>query len=797
MRRIPLYVLLIVLLAAGPAALRAQDQEAQDPPPPAAAGATEETAEPDAAAEPEEDRVTFDIALGEAQGGGRAVGSAGDFEYQEDAYLIATDGVELDYQDLHLEARRVRIDLPTRLLTAEGEVVLDEGPQRLTGETLEWDLGTRTGKITQATAYVSPDYYFSGSQIAKIDDVVYKVDDGVFTACDQEVPSWSIHLSDARITLEEFARIRNARLKFKSVPVFYLPYLVWPATVDRASGFLMPKPGYSSRFGATLDLAYYKTLGRSADTTFFFDPSSEGFFGLGNETRYHPSEGTQGTFRAYFLSQPDDLPAEFIPVFEPGRPADEARWKVELLHDSRDLWGQFRGVVDIKQYSDLDYLQDFERQVGIQTRSYIYSKAYLTRNVGQHSINILADQRERILTRPQEDVRRQLPEFEYRLKPTQLGGTPLYLSIESALHYLAITQRNSQLDLDDSYGRVNFRPTLSIPVSTLSWLSAKLDLGGRVTYYTDSLKARFDDGGNPILGDDGNPIGTEFGGGSLSRVLPEAELEIVGPVFSRIFDKKLGRFAKLKHIVEPRTTYGFLDEFDEQAQIFRFDEIDNLTAVDGITFAFFNRLMGKPSDPDQGGAIEIASLELRQSRSLDDERPGQVSAVDPLVRSKAGPLIASLRINPSTKTSVKLDVRYNTLFDELQSLSLSGGTKLGRHSLGLTWFTNWQVEDLVRGGQVVPAGEKISEQLRLFGKLEIVPRRLSLDAQISYDPQAEENKIRHQRYFFNWKSQCYSWQIEFRESIRGTGLNVIEDRDVRFALTLKNVGTFLDLHETF
>ena len=40
----------------------------------------------------------------------------------------------------------------------------------------------------------------------------------------------------ARITLEEFARIRNARLKFKSVPVFYLPYMVWPATTDRASG---------------------------------------------------------------------------------------------------------------------------------------------------------------------------------------------------------------------------------------------------------------------------------------------------------------------------------------------------------------------------------------------------------------------------------------------------------------------------------------------------------------------------------------------------------------------------------
>ena len=276
-------------------------------------------------------------------------------------------------------------------------------------------------------------------------------------------------------------------------------------------------------------------------------------------------------------------------------------------------------------------------------------------------------------------------------------------------------------------------------------------------------------------------------------MVPEAGLEIVGPVFSRIFDQKLGRFGKLKHIVEPRTTYGFLDDFDEQAQIFRFDEIDGLNSVDGLTFALFNRLMGKPEDPDQGGAIEIASLELRQSYSFDDLKPGQRSAVDPELQTKEGPLVAALRVNPSARTSLKMDVRYNTLFNELQSFSFSGGTKLGRHSVGLTWFTNWRVEDTSGGA----AGEKTSEQLRVFGKLELIPRRLTLDAQLSYDPLAEENNIRHQRYFINWKSQCYSWQIELRESVRGAGANAIEDRDVRFALTLKNVGTFLDLHESF
>jgi lipopolysaccharide assembly outer membrane protein LptD (OstA) len=748
------------------------------------------------AAEPQEERATFKVRLD----GGVAEGSAGDFEYQEGLYLLATGGVDIKYKNLRVQAERARLDLPTNLLTAEGQVILDEGPRRLTGETLEYDLTTATGKVTQATAYVDPDYYFSGSQIAKIDEDTFTVDDGIFTSCDQDVPSWSIHLSDATITIDEYARIKNARLKFGKVPVLYLPYILWPATTHRASGFLVPKPGYSQRRGASLDLAYYKTLGRSADATFFLEATSKEFLGFGNETRYKPSQKTEGYFRFWAISQPDDLYStdpEFRPVFEPDRAADELRWKLELFHDSRDLWGKFRGVVNIQQYSDLDYLQDYEREIGRQTRSFIYSNAFLTSNFGQHSFNVMVDERERIST--SDDVRRQLPEIEYRLKPTQLGRAPIYLSLDSALHYLSIEQGSAGPNpIDERYGRLHLAPTISIPVSTLPWLSAKLNLGGRATYYTARLEDRFDDNGDPIPDPDGvGNVPVRFEDGTLDRFVSDGGLEIVGPVFSKIFDKKLGRFGKLKHIIEPRTTYRYVDDFDDQQQIFFFDEIDGLTPANGVVFSLFNRLMGKPADPEEGGALEIASLELRQGFSLDDDRPGQVGTRDPMMRTKEGPLQAFLRINPSRDTSFRFDVRYNTLFSELQSASFSGGTKIGPHALGLSWFTQWRVEDVLdaEGMVAIAAGEKTSEQIRVFGKLSILPRRLSLDGEISYDTLTRE--FRHQRYFLNWTSQCYTWQLELRESLRGTGDNAIKDRDVLFALTLKNVGTFLDLNQSF
>ncbi len=699
-----------------------------------------------------EERTTFSVKLSD---GGRTTGSAGSFEYQEGRYLLAQDGVVIKYRDFQLQAERVRVDIPGNLLTAEGHITLDEGPRRLVGETLEYDLETRTGKLTKAKAFVDSEYYFWGDEIAKIGDNTYSISDGVFTSCSQEVPSWSIHLSEAKVTIGGYAKIKNARLQFKKMPVFYLPYMVWPARTERTSGFLIPKPGYSRRRGGYLGLAYFQTMGRSADLTLFSDLYSESFFGLGAELRYRPSENSQGNLQLYFMSEPDDLDPEDFPINDPNRQPGDDRWKMRYSHETKNLWGGFRGVVYFEDFSDFDFQQDYERNVNYQSRSFIYSNAYLSRNFGQQSINILIDQRERIL-RTTVDVRRQLPEVEYRLRPTQLGKTPIYLSLQSSVNYFSLERDTFTAE----YGRADIAPTLSVPLSTLSWLSAKLELGGRATYYTDSLNERR----------------TSFTGESLSRVFPEMGLSVVGPSFSRIFNRKNpGRFAKFKHVVEPRVSYGYVGDFDDQRRISLFDEVDDLRPGNGVVVSLINRLLAKPADETQGGAFEVASFELSQGYNLDDQ-PGQ-SSRDGKLTTREGPLEASLRINTSQKTSLKADVTYNTLFNQLQSLSFSGSTDIGRQGLGLTWFTRWNPE----------SGEKTSDQARVFTAFSLVPDRLWLDAQVSYDVQLAE--FLQQRYFLRYQSQCYSLQFELRESV----FREIRDRDFRFSITLKNVGTFLDL----
>lgn len=749
----------------------------------------------------DEDRVTFGFRLDEARGGGLVEVLAGDYEYQIDQYFLGTGGVTIKYRDLQLQADVIRIDVPTNVMTAEGNVVLDEGPRRLVGASLEYDLTNRTGRVIEATAYLDPGYVFTGEEIAKTGTDTYTLDRGVFTSCSEESPPWSIHMSHAEVTVESYARINNARMKFGKLPVFYVPYMLWPTKTERSSGFLVPQPGYSNRRGFELSLGYYKTLGRSADLTFFADLSGEQYYGFGTELRYRPSEQTEGHIEGYLIQDQDfkrlgeiEEPMFLPPGFGPEDLPDENRWKATWFHDTRDLWGGFRGVINIQEFSDPTYRQDFERHTRRQTANFIYSQAYLTRNFGQQSLNLLVDLRERINSRsfmdPDEptqerrvgqitDIRKQLPEIEYRLRPTQLGSAPIYFSLDANLHYLSI--ENASLSRRDAagepiaeeYGRGDLFPSFSLPLSTLPWLSVKLDAGGRVTHYTNSL-----DTTTRSFSEQGKELTRKFG---------IAGAEIVGPSFSRIFEKKKpGRFSKYKHIVEPRFVYSYVDNFDDeaaddQAEVPLFDELDTRRLTNQATVSLINRFLAKPTDEEEGGGFEIASFELQQAMSFDSEIFLQAGndAAGVRQRIREGPLRAIFRFNPSQATSLKTEAVYNTLFGQMQAASLSGGTRIGPHSLGGSLFTRWGAEE---------GSEVTSNQARIFTTLALVPNRLTFDANVSFD--IEEEELLQQRYFIDYQGSCYSLRFELRESTFG----MVTDRDFRFSFTLKNVGTFLDMN---
>ncbi|TNF75368.1 MAG: LPS-assembly protein LptD [Acidobacteria bacterium] len=150
----------------------------------------QEPVEPEPAEPIRFDRISFEVPFPEDQGGGTATGTAGNLEYLRENYVIASGGVEVRYQDMEFQAQQVELDLETKVITARGDVIVDQGPNRMTGDTLTFELESKTGTMTNAKAFVDPDMYFEGEEIAKVGEESYTVTDGMVTSCSGDSPAW-------------------------------------------------------------------------------------------------------------------------------------------------------------------------------------------------------------------------------------------------------------------------------------------------------------------------------------------------------------------------------------------------------------------------------------------------------------------------------------------------------------------------------------------------------------------------------------------------------------------------------
>jgi LPS-assembly protein len=717
------------------------------------------------------------------QDGATAAGSAVTFDYKRDDYAVLTGNVQLHYQDLELTGDHVEIDLTSKQVVAQGNVILDQGPKRLTGTTLNFDLDTKTGKMLEATAYVAPDYYFSGVEVDKTGDDTYVVLDGLFTSCSQKTPDWSFHLGRATVEVGGYAHMRNVTFRLKALPLFYTPWLLYPAMKDRASGMLVPSIRSSGRRGPSLDVGYFQTLGQSFDDTIHLEPYFRGYVGVGDEFRYRPTEGTWGDLTGYAVKDPRSQCAGEDP-----KVCGKLRWKVNFNHDTEDMPFGMRLVMQYQKYSDFNYLRDFERDFDTSSLRFVDSRAFLTGNWGPNLLNVLFNDRQILFnngTNFDLDVdQKKLPEVEYQVRSTKLGPTPFYLQMDNFLDYLEI---NRPLSYSGSYGRFDLFPQVTLPVNTFSWLNLSLTGGYRYTFYQRSLATTFTT--TPVPPAPGAPppppVTTEtqaFDNTSLHRALPYGSAQIVGPSFSKIFEKEIADFAKFKHVIEPRVTYTYYGPFSafRQLALPQFDQIDAPLSTNNVMVALDNRVLAK-SGAENASAREILLFEVSRMYSFDPNVPLETS-LDLKKHSSASPWDFLLRFNPGEKTSVKGEVQYSGLFGRIAATSLSSDVSLpGNQVVGLTWFTNYLPE----------TGVAESNQIRVNTALNVIPQKLSIQAQVGYD--VHNHLLGQQYYAINWSEQCYGLRLEVRQFKALIGPR-LSDTSFRFSVSLKNIGTVLDLN---
>ncbi len=645
--------------------------------------------------------------------------------------------VEVLYQDIKIHCDKVELNSETMDLTASGNVVLDQGPRRFTADELHYNLKTKTGEFTNATGQMDPFYYFTGQKVIKLDETHYKLEKATFTSCQPEPrPPWRFGISKALIEEEGYGHFHGLTVQTKGVPIFYLPYLLWPVKTQRTTGLLVPTFGYSNRRGFYLGNALYIAAGRSWDTTVYLDLYSQGWLGLGSGWRWAPRQDAAGDAMLYTVRDKD---------------TGKWEWKVDGKHAQDNVLG-FHLQAQIHDLSDVDFFREYEHSFNQNTLRSLYSYVYLTRTSGPYSLNLRADRRVTYLSST--DVTMiQLPEIELRVRPNRVGRTSLYWSLISSINLFSVDRGGN---LVKTYGRADAYPQLSYTLPGPAWLTVTPRVAVRGTYYTTQY----------------NDTQTAFLDDGIDRSFFEGGLDIVGPSASRIFKKEKGRFLKLKHLIEPRLEYRYVSDPGHIRKIPRFDEVDQTLVTNRLRFTLSNRLYGR--ERKSQSARELGAFDLFTDYSFGD--PLSFSPDREKV-SRLGAVGGVLRATPNSSLMIEARAQFIPLFHNLSTTSLAASYRQRGFMTNLTWYQGFNTI----------TGETNSSQVRAALALRNPGSRWNVALHVAYD--VKQDRFQQQRIVVRYGGSCWGITVEYRDLAFTSNTN----RDIRIALDLKGLGKLLEI----
>ncbi|MGN1038892.1 MAG: LPS-assembly protein LptD, partial [Mailhella sp.] len=207
----------------------------------------------------------------------------------DDGVIVEASGnVLLQRGEDYMKADFARYYTATNWIFVKGNVEARMGRDILNASEAEFDLTARTGWLKDGTVFIAgPHMYVAGKKVDKLVGDRYSFKNAKLTACDGDVPAWSLAADQADIEIDGYAKLSHTTLNILNVPLMDAPYLVLPAKTTRQSGLLMPDMGYSSLNGLFFSQPYFQVIDESRDLTFYGTYMSKAGFMPGVEYRAH------------------------------------------------------------------------------------------------------------------------------------------------------------------------------------------------------------------------------------------------------------------------------------------------------------------------------------------------------------------------------------------------------------------------------------------------------------------------------------------------------------------------------
>ncbi|MFO1506041.1 MAG: LPS assembly protein LptD [Lysobacterales bacterium] len=586
--------------------------------------------------------------------------------------------------------------------------------------------------------------------------------DATYSTCDPGDHTWELRADTIHLDQDEgVGRARDVTFALGGVPVFWLPYLRFPLTDERESGFLAPDIGYSNRRGFEFELPYYLNLAPNYDATIYPRLMTDRGLMLGGEFRY-ATESSTGSFVASILPddhRADDESAEFGTLV----PSD--RWSYQWKDTT--AWSQNWGAsVDINHVSDDHYFEDFGHSLTRAATSMLPASAYIVGRGTWWTAAIGGDSYQ--ITDPT------LPSayLPYRRLPrvTFNADAPVAGELEAGLdsEYVAFTK-----DDKPEGQRLDLFPYLTLPIETAAYF-LRPKLGYRFTTYDLDASTL---GGSP----------------ALTRTRPDRGLPIFSLDTGLVFDRSLTLGGEaMTQTLEPRAYYLWvpyrdqtdLPVFDTQSIPFSFSELfrsnryigaDRQMDANNLSLALTSRLLS-----DSTGD-EIVSASIGQIRYFSDQRvqlPG-APPTDYAGSTYAGELDLHLGAN----WRVTLDQQWNPNTDQIDLSTFTVQNRFGDG--GLVNFSYRYRRNLI-------------DQVDVSALVPITPkwRLIARDNFAIHDPVTKRDHETLERFIgVEHDTCCLTWRVLARRYIHD--IQGDADSALYFEIEFKGIGAIGQASDNF
>jgi LPS-assembly protein len=323
--------------------------------------------------------------------------------------MVAQDNVRLDRGDTSLTSDKLFYDQIANEVTAEGSVKLTRAGDQIEGPKARVNLDTLYGEVETPTYVLQRERKVSapsGFQGARTDpnakaltrlvrgsgeaDLLklegenqYSLNNATYTTCPVPDPSWYLRMKELDLDFDrDKGEAWQSTLVFKDVPIAYTPWIDFPLSGGRQSGFLPPTLGSSTSNGIDTTLPYYFNLAPNYDATLAPRWMSERGVQLGGEFRYLNS-GSSGNLRAEYMPE-DEI--------------EKRSRSVTAWRHQQDFGNGLSGSVDATQVSDKAYFGDLSSKIAATSQSTLNQQANLAYNSGSWLSGNVLVQRYQVLS---------------------------------------------------------------------------------------------------------------------------------------------------------------------------------------------------------------------------------------------------------------------------------------------------------------------------------------------------------------------------------------------------------------